>query len=138
MKSKLLLILACLTLAAIGRGAEYQIIAHPGVDASSLTKADDKNLLLGNKARWDNGVIVRLAVLSGGKAHDDVITELTSRTPDQFDKYWKKQVFTGKGVMPESAADDAAMLAYVAKTPGSLGYISSQTEASGVKILPIQ
>jgi|APLak6261672720_1056091.scaffolds.fasta_scaffold04308_2 ABC-type phosphate transport system substrate-binding protein len=138
MKSKLLLILACLTLAAIGRGAEYQIIAHPGVDASSLTKADAKNLLLGNKARWDNGVIVRLAVLSGGKAHDDVITELTSRTPDQFDKYWKKQVFTGKGVMPESAADDAAMLAYVAKTPGSLGYISSQTEASGVKILPIQ
>jgi ABC-type phosphate transport system substrate-binding protein len=138
MKSKLLLILAFLTLVTLGRGAEYQIIVHPEVDAASLTKADAKNLLLGNKARWDNGVIVRLAVLSGGKTHDNVITELTSRTPDQFDKYWKKQVFTGKGVMPESAADDAAMLAYVAKTPGSLGYISSQTEASGVKILPIQ
>ena len=138
MKSKLLLILACLTLAAIGRGAEYQIIAHPGVDASSLTKADAKNLLLGNKARWDNGVIVRLAVLSGGKAHDDVITELTSRTPDQFDKYWKKQVFTGKGVMPQQAADEAALVDYVAKTPGALGYVSASAVSDRVKVLPVQ
>jgi ABC-type phosphate transport system substrate-binding protein len=138
MKSKFFLILACLTVATLGHGAEFQIIAHPGVDATTLTKSDAKNLLLGTKARWENGTIVRLAVLTGGKAHDEVISELTNRTPDQFDKYWKKQVFTGKGVMPESAADDTAMLAYVAKTPGALGYISSQTEAHGVKILTIQ
>ena len=120
------------------RAADYQIIAHPDCGAASLSKEDAKSILLGNKGKWDSGAVIKLAVLAGGPIHDKVINDFTARTADQFDKYWKKQVFTGKGVMPEALADDAAMVAYVAKTPGAFGYVANGAQTPGVKTLSVQ
>lgn len=137
MKRFIILLLAGAILAVAARATDYQFIAHPDVGATTLSKEDAKSILLGNKGRWDNGIVIRLAILSGGPTHDTVISDITARTADQFDKYWKKQVFTGKGVMPEALADDAAMVAYVAKTPGAFGYVSGGAKTAGVKVLTV-
>ncbi len=133
-----LLLLASALVAGTARGADFKFIVHPDVTVSALSKDDAKNILLGNKGRWGNGTAIKLAVLAGGPAHEAVITEITARSPDQFDKYWKKQVFTGKGVMPESMPDEAAMIAYVAKTPGAFGYVSAAARTDGAKVVPVQ
>ena len=138
MKRFITLLFACTVLAVAARAADFQLITHPGTPAATLSKEDAKNILLGTKGKWDNGTVIKLAILSGGPAHDKVINDLTARTADQFDKYWKKQVFTGKGIMPEILADDAAMVAYVAKTPGAFGYVSGGAKTDGVKILSAQ
>lgn len=127
------LALAAVPLAA----ADYQVIAHPQAGVSSLSKDDVKAILLGTKGKWDNGTVIKIAVLAGGAAHEKIINDLTARSADQFDKYWKKQVFTGKGVMPETMADEAAMVAFVAKTPGAFGYVSASVKADGVKVLAL-
>ncbi len=131
-------LLAGVLLAGAARGAEYKFIVHPDTAAAALSREEAKNILLGTKGRWDNGQVIRLAVLAGGPLHEKVITEITARTPDQFDKYWKKQVFTGKGVMPETMPDDAAMVAYVAKTPGAIGYVSAAAKTDGMKVVTVQ
>jgi ABC-type phosphate transport system substrate-binding protein len=138
MKRFISLLLACTVLAVAARAADYQFIAHPDTSTSTLSKEDAKNILLGSKGKWDNGTVIKLAILTGGPTHDKVINDITSRTADQFDKYWKKQVFTGKGVMPEAMADDAAMVAYVARTPGAFGYVSAGARTDGVKVLTVQ
>lgn len=138
MKRLATLLFACAAFALAARAADYQVIAHPDTPTTALSREDAKNILLGNKGRWDNGTVIKLAVLAGGPVHDKVISDLTSRTADQFDKYWKKQVFTGKGMMPESMADDAAMVAYVARTPGAFGYISAAAKTDGVKVIAVQ
>lgn len=138
MKRFITLLLACTVLALIARAADYQLIAHPGVGTATLSKDGAKDILLGNQGKWANGTVIKLAVLSGGPAHDKAINDLTARSADQFDKFWKKQVFTGKGVMPEAMADDAAMVAYVAKTPGAFGYVSAGAKTDGVKTVTVQ
>jgi ABC-type phosphate transport system substrate-binding protein len=138
MKRSLLSLLVGTVLALAAHAADYQLIAHPDVGTATLSKEDAKNILLGNQGKWASGTIIKLAVLSGGPTHDKVINDLTARTADQFDKYWKKQVFTGKGVMPETLADDAAMVAFVAKTPGAFGYVSGGAKTDGVKTVTLQ
>jgi ABC-type phosphate transport system substrate-binding protein len=138
MKRFISLFFATVVLALAARAADYQFIVHPDTGTATLSKEDVRNVLLGNKGKWDNGTVIKLAVLSGGPTHDKVINDITSRTADQFDKYWKKQVFTGKGVMPEAMADDAAMVAFVARTPGAFGYVSGSAKTDGVKVLTVQ
>ncbi len=113
------------------------VVNPSGADAS-LSGDDLKSVLLGNKVKWDSGGVIKLAVLSSGTAHDKVMQDYAQRSAAQFDNYWKKLVFTGKGVMPQIAADDAAMIEYVAKTPGALGYVSTSAVGDRVKVLQVK
>jgi ABC-type phosphate transport system substrate-binding protein len=124
--------------AAAAFGADYKLITHPTTSASALSKEDVKNILLGNKTKWDGAGAIKLAVLAEGATHEAVIQEFTARTADQFDKYWKKQVFTGKGTAPDAFKTDAELVAHVAKTPGAFGYVSGSAKIDGVKVLAAQ
>ncbi len=136
---RLLLIAAGLLVAmTLTRAADVVFITNPSTAADSLSKDDVKNILLGNKTKWDAGGIIKLTVLTTGAAHEAVIQEFTARSADQFDKYWKKQVFTGKGSAPDAFQTDAELLAFVAKTPGAFGYIASGTTPTGVKVVTVQ
>lgn len=139
MKPLLLLVLVSLILSISAQavsGADFAVITHhagPG----SLSRDDMKNILLGNKTKWDDGGNIKLVVLYGGAAHESVIQSFTSRSADQFGKYWKKMVFTGKGTAPEVFKTEDELVAYVAKTPGSIGYVSVGVTMSGVTVIKI-
>jgi len=137
--SRLILFLALLAgLAVSARAADAVFIVNPqGADAG-LSRDNLKAVLLGNKTKWEAGGLIKLAVLTSGPLHDKVIQDNTQRSADQFDKYWKKLVFTGKGFMPMQAADEAALVDYVAKTPGALGYVSPGAVTDRVKVIPVK
>lgn len=127
-----------LGLFAVARAQDVSFIVNPqGADAS-ITADDLKAVLLGNKIKWNGGGVIKLAVLTSGPVHDKVMQDHAQRSADQFDKYWKKLVFTGKGVMPVQGADDAAIIDYVAKNPGALGYVATSSITDRVKALPVQ
>lgn len=128
--------LACVA-TAVATAADWVLVAHPDSAPASLSKEDVKNILLGNKTKWDAGGLIKLAVLTEGPVHDAVIQNFAARTADQFDKYWKKQVFTGKGVAPEAFKTDAELVAYVAKTPGAFGYVATGSAGTGVKTVAV-
>lgn len=134
----LLLLAVCCGSPALLRAADWVFIAHPSTASTAAKKEDIKNILLGTKTKWDGGGLIKLAVLSEGAVHDGVIQEFTAKSADQFDKYWKKQVFTGKGVAPEAFKTDAEMLAFVAKTPGAFGYVSAGAANDTVKSLSVE
>lgn len=137
--SRLILFLAILSgFVATVRADEAVFIVNPqGADAS-ISADSVKAVLLGNKTKWEAGGLIKLAVLTAGPVHDKVIQDNTQRSADQFDKYWKKLVFTGKGFMPMQAADEAALVDYVAKTPGALGYVSASAVTASVKVIPVK
>ncbi len=116
-------------------GQDAALIAHPSVGDATVSAEDVKGILLGTKTKWDGGGVIKLVVLSEGAVHDKVIKDYTQRTSDQFDKYWKKQVFTGKGIMPQVVKTDAEVLDYVAKTPGAFGYVAKENATAAVKLL---
>jgi len=133
----LLLSLGLALLGPLASAADAVFITNPA-GPDSITTGDIKAFLLGTKTKWDGGGIVKLAVLDSGTTHEAVIQEYTSRSADQFGKYWKKQVFTGKGISPDTFKTDAEMIDFVARTPGAFGYVSPGTTTTGVKILSVQ
>jgi ABC-type phosphate transport system substrate-binding protein len=137
MKS-LFLILTLSAFAAFVRGDEIALIAHPSVPAESIDDDGVKSFLLGTKTKWPNGPVLKLAVLHSGSVHETVIKTFTNRTAEQFDKYWKKQVFTGQGIMPFIAKTEAEMLDYVASNPGAFGYISRSAATGAVKTVMVR
>ena len=132
-----LFVLSLTCMAALASAEDFVLITHPS-GPDTLSKDDVTSILLGNKTKWDSGGNIKLAILTEGPAHEAVVQTFTSRSADQFSKYWKKQVFTGKGSSPDAFNNDADMVAFVAKTPGSFGYIASGTATNGVKVIKIQ
>ena len=113
--------------------AEDTIIAHPGASVASLGADDAKDLFLGRKGNWPDGSKVVVVVV---KDHEGLAT-LLGKSPAQFATGWKKLVFTGKGVMPEILDTSEAVAAFVAKTPGSIGYVDA-SKAAGCKVIAVK
>ncbi len=133
-----LLLTVLLSFAGLVRADDAVFIVNPaGADASISAEAA-KAILLGNKTKWDGGGLIKLAVLTQGEAHEKIMHDFVQRSADQFDKYWKKMVFSGKGMMPVQAASDVDLIAYVAKTQGAIGYVSAASVTGAVKVLTVK
>lgn len=123
--------------AAALMGAAETVIVHPGNAAASLSKDDLDAIYNGKKANWPDGSKIVLAILDG-PAHEAFLKDYVGKTPAQFSASWKKIVFTGKAKAPQECKDDAAMAAFVAATPGAIGYVSDAAAAQGAKVVAVQ
>lgn len=136
-KTRLLaLTLLLLGAAALTRADDAVFVVNKGTKISAISSDDASDILLGNKVRFDDGTAVRLAVQTSGPVHEEIIHKYARRSTDQFAKYWKRLVFTGKGVMPQQCDSDAAVIDYVSKTPGGIGYVAKASATADVAVLP--
>jgi ABC-type phosphate transport system substrate-binding protein len=135
---KLFLFAAFLGLTLVARAQDFSFIVHPDFAETAITSDDMKQVLLGNLTKWRRGTVIKLAVLTEGAVHTKVVRDYTQRTPDQFDKYWKRQVFTGAGILPFQAKSDAEVIAYVAANPGAVGYVATASATDKVRILQLK
>ena len=123
---------------SVARAQDAAFIVNTQSTETTLSVAALKAVLLGNKIKWDSGGVIKITVPKSGAVHEKVVQDYVQRSAEQFDKYWKKLVFTGKGVMPTQAATDAEIIEYVAQTPGAFGYVSASSVNDRVKVIKIQ
>jgi TonB family protein len=69
--------------------------------------------------------------------HAAFLQKYLGRSEDDLQTYYRTLVFTGKGSMPKELGSDAEVVAYVARTRGAIGYVSSTASAEGVKTLAV-
>ncbi len=119
-------------------GEDVRVIANPSVSASSVTAEELKGVFLLTKTSLSDGSHVQPVVLKGGAAHEAFLRQYLGKTDAALETYYRSLVFTGKGSMPKTAASDAEVAAYVAKTKGAVGYVSSATGTSGTKTLEVK
>ncbi len=74
----------------------------------------------------------------GGPAHEAFLKEYLGKSDSALQAFYRSLVFTGKGSMPKALASDADMVAYVARTKGAIGYVSSAANTNGVKTLEVK
>jgi ABC-type phosphate transport system substrate-binding protein len=117
-------------------GAEV-IITNPGNATDAVSKDDMEAIYQGKKANWPDGAKI-VVVVQAGAVHESFLKNFIGKTPSQFATTWKKIVFTGKAKAPQECADDAAMIAYVAATPGAIGYVAEGSAPAGVKVVAVQ
>ena len=124
-------------LPAVCMAEDVVVIANKSVTETTLSKQDLSNIYLGKKSIWNDGGRIRY-VVSEGSSLEAFLKEYVGKTESQFNTFWKKQIFTGKGKPPQRFASDEAMIEYVAKAPGALGYVSAGADVSKVKIITIK
>lgn len=117
--------------------AEETVILNGASALASLSEDDLKDYYLGKKASWPDGSKVVVVVLKEGASHEKLMSKLGKST-SQFTTGWKKLVFTGKGAMPEQVGSEDDLVSFVAKTPGSIGFVDAGKVKEGVKAVPVK
>ncbi|MFT4540406.1 MAG: ABC-type phosphate transport system substrate-binding protein [Planctomycetota bacterium] len=100
------------------------LITHPDVALRNWSKSELQDILLGKTTVWKAGNKVILFDLNNDDLHGKFTESFTGKTASQYEIYWKKRVFTGKGKAPRRFLTEKRMVDYIAKTPGAIGYIS--------------
>ena len=123
----------CMTSVALA--GEIAVVNGGGQD--TISKKTLKKILLGKAKKWDDGSPIVLVMLEGGDTHEGFVKKFAGKSAKQFTNYWRKMVFSGKGKMPQAFADEAALIAFVAATPGALGYAAEGAALGDAKAATI-
>jgi hypothetical protein len=124
-------------IAAASAGAQVIVIANNSVKASAISKDDVRDVFTGNATSLKDGSKVVPVLLKGGPANDAFLKEYIGKGDTAFRAGWRSLVFSGQATMPKSLDDDAAIAAFVAHNPGTIGYVDKATPHEGVKVLEV-
>ena len=121
-----------------GEAQEVVVIANPDVSIDSITASDVKNIFLGKKSDWGNGSKITFFTTDQAETEKAFLKSYVKKSSSQYRTFWKKQVFTGKGKIPGSSANDQEMVSLVISTAGAIGYVSVEADPGKAKILSIK
>ena len=136
---RLLLLAAMLIELLPGRSAaaeELLIIANPSIaPAAPLSLRQVAAIYLLRTTFWRDGThIVPVNREATSEIRARFVSAVLREDNETLGAYWNEMHFQGKEP-PVVQESDAAMLAFVRKVPGAIGYVSASTPAVGVSIL---
>lgn len=138
MRRIILTLLTALGLSAQYAHAEVVMIANPEAKFDSMTETALADIYLGRTKTLPDKVKAVPVVLSTKEIYDEFLKTYIKRTSAQFENLWKKSVFTGKGKPPQEFKTEAELIAFVKKTPGAIGYVTSSAKIPEVKTISIK
>jgi ABC-type phosphate transport system substrate-binding protein len=111
------------------------VIGNKGIPQDTLSPNDAEQIFLGRKTRWSDNQAIHFVVMKGGDVHEKFVKSFLSKTPSQFQAFWKMRIFTGQGRAPLSFDKPEDILDYVSSTPGAIGYIPASLPRENVKVV---
>jgi ABC-type phosphate transport system substrate-binding protein len=140
MKRRLLpLLFGLLALASFVRApAQVVVIANSSVAATTISKAELRDIFTGTTTSLRNGAQVTPVLLKQGAVNDEFLRVYIGKSDTGFRAGWRSILFSGQGVMPKTLDSEAVVVEYVSHTPGAIGYIGNTTPHEGVKILSVR
>jgi hypothetical protein len=119
--------------------ATFRIIVHPATEVTVADRAFIAEAFLDKASRWSDGVAIRAVDLRfNAPTRHDFSERVLRRSVVAVRRYWQQRIFTGRGVPPPELATDEAVLAYVRRHPGAVGYVSTSAEVTGVKVIQLR
>ena len=128
-------LLICAPVHSLAR--DVKVIANSSVKADTISAADLKRVFLEEKNSLEDGIHVEPVLRKNGPVHAAFLQEYLGISEDDLQSYYQTLLFTGRGSMPKALGSDAEVVAYVARTRGAIGYVSSAASVEGVKTLAI-
>ena len=123
---------------AVRAQAQAIVIANSSVKSSEVSKGDLRDVFTGAASNLKDGSHVTPVLLKEGSAHEEFLTAYVGKNDTSFRASWRSLVFSGQASMPKSVDSEAAMVEYVAHTPGAIGYVAKSAPHDGVKVLAVK
>lgn len=130
---KRILTIVALALLTASPAFAGKVVVAANSSQGSLDKAGVQAIFLGRTAQVGGQPAV--VVFQKGPTRAPFESGVVGRAGAQLASHWSRLVFTGRAKAPEDLADDAAVKAKVASTPGAIGYISDDAVDGTVKVL---
>ena len=115
--------------------ADFIVIANPDVPVSTLSTEELSDIYLLRATIWENDIKI---VPVNREVDSNIRTAFSARVLKQpqssLADYWNKMHYKGM-TPPLTQESDQAVLAFVQKVPGAIGYVSSSIPLKNVKVL---
>ncbi len=105
--------------------ANYRVIVHPGVKGNQIPRATLSSIFLKQAPKWGDGSQVQPVDQSmRSPVRQSFAADVLQRPLVELQMFWSRRMATGV-TPPPVKQTDADVVAYVAATPGSIGYVSA-------------
>ena len=135
--------LAAVALAATTASAsgtqEFQVIVHPSVQGTRITRANLSALFTGRTSQWGDKTQARPVDQSTQAPVRRAFTvSVIGLSMGELQMYWQRRVSSDRVFPPPVKASDEAVLGYVAANAGAIGYVGPETAVpDGVKVIAV-
>jgi len=133
-----ILFLGLVLAGSAAKAQEAVVVANSGVKATEVSSDDLRDVFTGAKSSLKDGSRVTPVTLKSGAANDAFLKKYVGKSDSAFRAGWRSLVFTGQAAMPKAFDSEAALLDYVAATPGAIGYVSKGAANDKVKTLEVK
>jgi ABC-type phosphate transport system substrate-binding protein len=107
----------------------FVVVVHASLGGTNIRRADLAAVFLKKVSRWGSGGPAVPVDQSGTATVRKAFCEVVLRQPvAEVVQYWQKQMFASSPLRPPPVKrSDADVIAFVAQTPGAVGYVSPGT-----------
>jgi ABC-type phosphate transport system substrate-binding protein len=103
----------------------YRVIAHPQVKGTQIGREALSAIFLKQAARWTDGLpVVPVDQSVKAKIRTTFSFDVLGTDLASVQIYWQRRIANGVTPPPVKTSDEE-VLAFVASTPGAIGYVSS-------------
>lgn len=116
----------------------FRVISHPSRPERGVERSFLADAFLKKVTRWSDGEVIRPVDLGPQTAvRQKFTTRVLKRSVRAVRNYWQQRIFSGRDVPPPELDSEEAVLVFVAKTPGAVGYVSGSAKLQGVRELAV-
>ena len=140
MKIKVIIaaVVAIVLIPVFSVAGDVVLIGNRSITESALSSKDIGNIYLGKKTLWQDGAKIVFVVRKEAEINKTFLKEYVHKSPSQYDRHWKKLIFTGKGFAPQAFESDQALIKFVSETRGAIGYVSPGSKLENVKTISVK
>jgi ABC-type phosphate transport system substrate-binding protein len=119
-------------------GAQVIVIANQSVKTDAVSKNDLREVFTGESTSLKEGGHVVPVFQKEGSTHNEFLSSYVGESPAAILICWRGLVMSGRSAMPKTLDSDSAVVEYVGRTAGAIGYINKSAPHDGVKVLSIR
>ena len=135
-----LLLIATLLPFGEAQAAEgFVVIINAENDTGPVETSRVAKMFLKRVKRWDNDVpISPVDQIDTSEVRERFTRAVHNKSVSAIKSFWQRMIFSGRDIPPPELPSDQAVIDFILKTPGGLGYVSSAaTLPDGVKALTL-
>ncbi len=116
------------------------IISNTNNPIATLSKANLRNIFLGNTITWATDQFIKVADYTAeSKVRKEFSNNYLDLTPQKVSMIWIKVSLSGKAVPPKIFRDEDELKQFIAENENAIGYVSSsQNLSQKLKVIQIR
>jgi ABC-type phosphate transport system substrate-binding protein len=124
-------VLAATFVPAVSAAASYRVIVNPQVKGTQIPRATLSSIFLKRGLKWGDGSPVTPVDQSlRSKVRQSFAADVLQQPLVEVQIYWQRAMAKGMTPPPVKPSDEE-VVAFVAATPGAIGYVSSELPLPG-------